>query len=394
MQTILDSGSDAPSQPIREETWTQIAPLLDTALEKLGQKDHDAVVLRFFEGRNFKEVGAALGASEDAAKMRVGRALEKLRKFFAKRGVDSTAAAIAENISANSIQVAPAALAKSVTAAAVAKGATASISTSTLIQGALKIMAWTKAKTAIVAGTAVLLSAGTTVTALNQIQRHRENSIVKAFVEKPDPTFGENDPDFQKVRAMGADAVPYLVATVKKYDSIRDTPSNSPSHHAEGRDLMRIRAYWGLGGLHSSAKSAIPFLIQQFSTNNDLLDFDFYVLVGLGTDAQAAIPVLSKAFHGSDTTLRRYAGRALAKIDPNNLELLPAMLTDIKNPDAVTRRFACMVLGDLGANAKSAIPALTDALNDNDEWVRKRADEALKNINSTASTQSAGKVAN
>ena len=62
--------------------WPQIAPLLDGAMEQLGRKDHDAVVLRFFEGKSFKEVGSALGATEDAAKMRVNRALEKLRKFL------------------------------------------------------------------------------------------------------------------------------------------------------------------------------------------------------------------------------------------------------------------------------------------------------------------------
>src|SRR5213592_1115594 len=102
--------------------WPQIAPLLDGAMEQLGQKDHDAVVLRFFEGKSFKEVGSALGATEDAAKMRVNRALEKLRKCFAKRGVVSTTAIIAGAISANSIQAAPMVLAKSVTAVAVAKG--------------------------------------------------------------------------------------------------------------------------------------------------------------------------------------------------------------------------------------------------------------------------------
>jgi len=52
MQSILN-------EPASDETWTQIAPWLDGAMEQLGQKDHDAVVLRFFEGRNFKEVGAA-----------------------------------------------------------------------------------------------------------------------------------------------------------------------------------------------------------------------------------------------------------------------------------------------------------------------------------------------
>ena len=146
MQSILTGGSDASSPEVQEETWNQIAPLLDGAMEQLGQKDHDALVLRFFEDRNFAEVGAALGTSEDAAKMRVNRALEKLRKFFTKRGVSSTTAIIAGAISANSVQAAPVALAKTVTAMAIAKGAAASGSTLTLIKGALKIMAWTKVK--------------------------------------------------------------------------------------------------------------------------------------------------------------------------------------------------------------------------------------------------------
>ncbi len=76
----------------------------------------------------------ALGASEDAAKKRVSRALEKLRKFFTKRGVVLTTASIAGAISANSVQAAPATLTKSVTAMAMAKGATASGSTVTLIK--------------------------------------------------------------------------------------------------------------------------------------------------------------------------------------------------------------------------------------------------------------------
>jgi RNA polymerase sigma factor (sigma-70 family) len=160
MQSILNEA-----EPMHEETWNQIAPLLDDAMEQLGQKDHDALVLRFFENKNFAEVGATLGASEDAAKMRVNRALEKLRKIFTKGGVSSTTAIIAGTISANSVQAAPVALAKSVTAVAIVKGATASGSTLTLIKGALKIMSWTKAKTAVVVGVGVLLAVGTAATA-------------------------------------------------------------------------------------------------------------------------------------------------------------------------------------------------------------------------------------
>jgi hypothetical protein len=108
------------------------------------------------------EVGDALKSSEDTARKRVTRALEKLRKYFSRRGVASTSAIIASGISVNSVQAAPMALAKSVTAVAIAKSAAASGSTLTLIKGALKLMAWTKAKTALAIGAALLLTVGTT----------------------------------------------------------------------------------------------------------------------------------------------------------------------------------------------------------------------------------------
>ena len=165
MQSELDAQAGS--------TWKQLSPLLDEAMLRLGQTDRDALVLRFFEGRSLNEVGHALGASEEAAKKRVNRALEKLRNFFAKRGVSSTTAIIAETISAHSVQAAPAALAKAATAAAITKGAAASTSTLTLIKGALKIMAWTKAKTVIVVGASVLLAAGTTTVTIKEIAAHR-----------------------------------------------------------------------------------------------------------------------------------------------------------------------------------------------------------------------------
>ena len=101
------------------DAWMQIEPVLDTAMAQLGEKDHNAVVLRFFEGRNFKDIGATVGTTEAGAKMRVNRALEKLRKFFTARGLTFSVAAIAGAISAHSVQAAPVGLATSVTAAAV-----------------------------------------------------------------------------------------------------------------------------------------------------------------------------------------------------------------------------------------------------------------------------------
>lgn len=142
--------------------WTQIEPLLETAIAQLGAKDHDAVVLRFIEGRSFKEVSAALGTSEAGAKMRVNRALEKLRDFFKKRGLGFSLAMISGAISAHSVQGAPIGLATTVTAVAV-KGTGATASTLTLIKTTLKIMTYTKIKTLAAGSVLALLLAGTSV---------------------------------------------------------------------------------------------------------------------------------------------------------------------------------------------------------------------------------------
>ena len=69
-----------------EASWQRIAPELDDALEKLGESERNAVLLRFFEDKNHRQVGLALGISEEAAKKRVNRGLERLRAFFTGRG--------------------------------------------------------------------------------------------------------------------------------------------------------------------------------------------------------------------------------------------------------------------------------------------------------------------
>jgi RNA polymerase sigma factor (sigma-70 family) len=157
------------------ETWLQIEPLLETAMAQLGGKEHDAVVLRFFEGRSFKDVSSALGTSEAGAKMRVSRALEKLRRFFAKRGLTFSAALIAGAVSAHSVQAAPMGLAASVTAAAV-KGTTLTASTLTLIKTTLKLMAWTKFKTVASVGAIALLAAGTATITVQRATARAESA--------------------------------------------------------------------------------------------------------------------------------------------------------------------------------------------------------------------------
>src|SRR5215471_12723481 len=89
------------------EGWRQIIPLLNELVGSLREKERNAIVLRFLQGKEYKEVAAAMGGSEAAAQMRVTRALEKLRGMFAKRGVAVTAVALGGMISACGTQAAP-----------------------------------------------------------------------------------------------------------------------------------------------------------------------------------------------------------------------------------------------------------------------------------------------
>jgi RNA polymerase sigma factor (sigma-70 family) len=168
-----EASMQSLSNQDESEIWPQIMPLLEDAMGRLGEKDRNALALRFFEEKSFVEIGLAFGATENAAKKRVARALIKLRHYFSRHGVHSTPEIIARTILANSIHAAPAALANSITAVALAKGATAPTSTLTLIKGALKIMAWSKVKTVAVAGAVVLLATGTTTITIKEIQGHK-----------------------------------------------------------------------------------------------------------------------------------------------------------------------------------------------------------------------------
>jgi RNA polymerase sigma factor (sigma-70 family) len=111
----LQSGMNS-SETDTQIAWQQLAPLLDEAVAHLGDADRAAVVLRYFEQRPLEEVGAVLGVDADAAQKRVSRALDKLRKRIAKRGLTLSTALIAGAVSANSVSAAPVGLATKIAA--------------------------------------------------------------------------------------------------------------------------------------------------------------------------------------------------------------------------------------------------------------------------------------
>ncbi len=92
------------------EDWPRIEPLLDEAMEILDENDRAAVLLRYFENKPLREVGLALGASEDAAQKRVSRAVNRLREFFAENGVTVASSGIALLLANHAVKAAPAGL--------------------------------------------------------------------------------------------------------------------------------------------------------------------------------------------------------------------------------------------------------------------------------------------
>lgn len=150
MNELLSAGSDV--------SWDHIAPHLDAALGELSEADRDAVLLRYFEKKSAQEMAECLGISDEAAQKRVSRAVERLREFFAKRGVSVGAGGLVVLISANAVQAAPAGLAVTISAAALAGTAA---TTSTIIAATTKTIAMTTLqKTLVTVTVAVLAGAG------------------------------------------------------------------------------------------------------------------------------------------------------------------------------------------------------------------------------------------
>jgi RNA polymerase sigma factor (sigma-70 family) len=129
--------------------WSHVEPWLDEAVASLDENDRKAVLLRYFESKNLREIGEMLGVTEDAAQKRVSRAVERLREFLAKRGVTATAAGIAAEISANAMQTAPTGLGAAISSAVASSGT--AIHKAAIIYGAKTVTMTTTQKTVAVA---------------------------------------------------------------------------------------------------------------------------------------------------------------------------------------------------------------------------------------------------
>jgi len=167
--------------------WTAIEPFLDEAMEALDPPDRTAILLRYFEDKSLREVGRALGTSEDAAQKRVSRALDQLREFFSKRGRAVGVGGLAAVISANAVQSAPAGLQAAILTSAAISGAVTPIAGTI---GITKTLAMTSLQKALIGATlaaavgTVLYEAQRAFTLQEQMQTLRR---------QPAPAAGQDD---------------------------------------------------------------------------------------------------------------------------------------------------------------------------------------------------------
>jgi RNA polymerase sigma factor (sigma-70 family) len=119
----LMQNLDRNDDPAAQLDWQRVRPVLDEVIGELGEGEREAILLRFFEGRDYASIGAKLNLAANTARMRVERALDKLRARLERRGLRSTSAALATALAQQAVMAAPAGLAATVTGAALAGGA-------------------------------------------------------------------------------------------------------------------------------------------------------------------------------------------------------------------------------------------------------------------------------
>ncbi len=110
------AAGQLPRAAVDEPEWNDLAPLLEDAVANLGRKDRSAVLLRFYERKSFADVGGTLGISEEGARKRVARAVEKLRNYFTGKGYPAATAALTTTLASHTVESAPAHLAALMTA--------------------------------------------------------------------------------------------------------------------------------------------------------------------------------------------------------------------------------------------------------------------------------------
>lgn len=232
-QHRVQQAAAAMNTESSDDAWHEIEPRLDEAMALLSETDRDAVVLRFFENKSLREVGAALGVSDDAAQKRLSRAVERLRSLLSPRDRPLTGSALVAALAAGAIQSAPTGLATTLAAGA--------LSHALLIPStSIALMSWTSLKPVIAATT--ILAAGTALvvqtTRLNALRQ--ANTELQTRAQQAERT-AETARDEAARAARAADNDPRTTELARlraELTALRRTQSEAAAENARLREAM------------------------------------------------------------------------------------------------------------------------------------------------------------
>jgi RNA polymerase sigma factor (sigma-70 family) len=244
--------------------WTHIEPLLDEAMHALDDTDRTAVLLRYFENKSLREVGDTLGTSENAAQKRLGRAVERLREFFAKRGVTVGASGLVVVISANAVQAAPVGLAVTISTAAAIAGTTIAATASA---AAIKTIAMTTLQKILITATIIAAGVATSLVIQHQAKLREEDArrlSAQSQQAAPIPTIAASENNFPRESwafrgyATPESALVSLVWAAVNSDVEGFLNSLSPEQQS------RVRLRWERQGLGSDEAQIRRSISNQF----------------------------------------------------------------------------------------------------------------------------------
>lgn len=274
------------------DAWVQIAPMLDGAMDRLSRSDREAIVMRFFEGKSMQAVGDACGISENAAKKRVYRGLEALRKFFSKRGLVVTGAIIAGAITSNSVQAAPADLATKIGLAAV-KGGAVKASAAALVASTLKLMLWENLKLVLAYGLPALLVIGAGVPIVSNVLAHSNVSTVLADSNASHVVAGSDVSHAVAGSNEPKTPVVHLVGTMTEFQMDENGTVTATNYGGEllsheSFELWRRNSQWAVR-LIGDTNLNLPGLVSEVACD--------------GTDIYVYVPGIKGGTHGIGTNI-------------------------------------------------------------------------------------------
>jgi RNA polymerase sigma factor (sigma-70 family) len=197
------------------QLWDAVAPNMDDALAYLCEKDRQAVVLHFFEGLSFSEMGPILGLSKEGAKKRVSRAIDKLRTLFARKGTSVAASALIALLAAKSVEAAPFGFETSVAAAATGQ-APASYMSLAIARGVLELM-----NNTVTLLVKAMLAAEAAAIILIAIVATHHSSVSTSTMARNTGTSNSSNGNATALASQTSVALPTLVATA---DLSHETP--------------------------------------------------------------------------------------------------------------------------------------------------------------------------